>query len=69
MPLNHSHGFEIKYFKTGEKLTKEYIIQKMIGNAEYGKYVPNGVNPQALTREFLLSVSYNIISTLVDILC
>jgi hypothetical protein len=28
----------------------------MIGNGEYGKYVPNGINPQTLSRDFLLSV-------------
>ncbi len=33
----------------------------MIGNGEYGKYVPNGINPQNLSREFLLSVRQYII--------
>ena len=47
----------MKYFRNGEKLTKSYIVQKMMGNGEYGKYVPDGVNPQSLSREFLLSVS------------
>ena len=31
----------------------------MVGNEEYGKYVPNGINPHNLSREFLLSVRYN----------
>ena len=29
----------------------------MIGNAEYGYYVPNKVVPKLLSREFLLAVN------------
>ncbi len=57
MPLNHARDFEMKFFRKGEKLTKSYIVQKMLGNLEYGKYVPDGINPLSLSREFLLSVS------------
>jgi hypothetical protein len=59
----------LKYFKTGEKLTKSYIIQKMVGHEEYGLYVPNGIPPERLTREFLLAVSLFYIISLVDRLC
>ena len=38
----------------------------MIGNEEYGRYVPNGVNPISLSREFLLSVSNIIIKELAN---
>jgi len=41
----------------------------MIGNPEYGKYVPKGINPHILSREFLLSVSHHVIIFLADMLC
>jgi len=47
----------MKYFRKGEKLTKSYIVENMMGNLEYGNYVPNGINPLSLSREFLLSVN------------
>ena len=53
-------GFNLKYFKTVEKLTKSYIIEKMVGHEEYGFYVPNGISPERLTREFLLAVSFSL---------
>ena len=54
--MGWSSGFNLKYFKKGERLTKNYIIQKMMGNAKYGEYVPDRTSPHLLSREFLLSV-------------
>lgn len=59
----------MKFFKKGEKLTKSYIVEKMMGNLEYGKYVPNGVNPHSLSREFLLSVNKYINFYIACIIC
>ena len=41
----------------------------MIGTPEYGKYVPNNVSPQRLSRDFLLAVSGNNITILAHSLC
>ena len=57
MPLGWSTGFNFKYFRKGEKLTKDYIIQKMIGNQKYDDYIPDRVSPRLLSRDFLLSVN------------
>ena len=69
MPLGWSTGFNLKYFRKGEKLTKDYIIQKMIGNEKYGDYVPDRVSPRLLSRDFLLSVSLVYIIFIVNSLC
>jgi len=55
--LGWSSGFNLKYFKHGNTLTKDYIIHQMIGNAEYGNYVPDKSSPKLLSREFLLAVN------------
>ena len=55
-----SSGFEINSLKKGITLNKNYIIQRMQGNPIYADYVPDNINPQKLSRGFLLSVSrYN----------
>ena len=70
MPTAESSAWhKSKYFRKGEKLTKSYIIQKMVGNEAYGKYVPNRINPHNLSREFLLSVRYNNIILLAYFIC
>ena len=62
MPLGFIGGFELNSFKKGITLNKEYLIQKMSGNPEYGFYVPNNIDPHKLTRGFLLTVIlYHII--------
>ena len=57
-----SGNFAINSFKKGITLNKQYIMGRMSGNLEYGAYVPNNINPQKLTRAFLLAVrKYNYI--------
>ena len=51
-----SGNFAINSFKKGITLNKQYIIERMTGNLEYGAYVPNNINPQKLIRGFLLAV-------------
>ena len=57
MPLGFGNGFHLPSFKTGETLTKQYIINKMLGNANYGDYIPDNIQPMSLSRDFILSVS------------
>ena len=49
-------GYDINSFRKGITLSKDYILGRMIGNPEYGKYVPDNINPKKLTRAFLLTV-------------
>ena len=41
-------------------MNKAYIINKMIGNAAYGDYIPDKIKPMSLSRDFLLTVIYFI---------
>lgn len=36
-------GYDLNSFRKGIKLTKEYILSGMKGNAAYGQYVPDHV--------------------------
>ena len=58
LPLSASSGYELPYFRTGDTLTKNYIISKMVNNVAYKDYIPNNVNISRLSRKFLLSVRY-----------
>lgn len=48
--------YDLNPFRKGIKLTKEYILSRKKGNAAYGQYAPDHVNPKKLTRWFLLTV-------------
>ena len=54
-------GYDINSFRKGITLSKDYILDRMIGNPEYGRYVPDNTNPKKLTRAFLLTVIIIII--------
>ena len=56
LPLSVSSGYELPYFRTGDTLTKNYIINKMSGNIAYKDYIPDNININRLSRKFLLSV-------------
>ena len=56
LPLSVSSGFDLSYFLTGETLTKNYIINKMIENNVYNDYIHDGIDLMKLSRKFLLSV-------------
>ncbi len=60
MPISMSGSFDLNTFKKGITLSKDYIIQRMVGNEIYGLYTPNNIEPKKLTRGFLLRVSYKI---------
>ena len=48
--------YSLNSFKKGITLNKKYIISRMNGNATYGYYVPNNIDPLKLSRGFLLKV-------------
>lgn len=63
LPIGFQSGFHLSYFRKGETLNKEYIINKISGNPNFKYYIPDGISPMSLTRDFLLTVSilYNIL--------
>ena len=57
LPLSVSSGYDLSYFRTGETLTKNYIISKMTNIEAYKDYLPDNIELSKLSRKFLLSVS------------
>ena len=70
LPLSVSSGYDLSYFRTGDTLTKNYIISKMTNIEAYKIYLPDNIELNKLSRKFLLSVSvlnfinYNIAHSL-----
>lgn len=58
LPIGFQTGFHLNYFRKGETLNKEYIINKIRLNQNFYQYIPDGVSPMSLTRDFLLTVRY-----------
>ena len=56
LPNNFTIKNKMKCFKKGKKFDKKFIVGKMQGNEEYGKYVPDNCDPLALSRDFLLTL-------------
>lgn len=56
LPIGFQTGFHLNYFRKGETLSKEYIINKICLNPEFNNYIPDGISPMSLTRDFLLTV-------------
>ena len=56
LPNNFTVKNKLKCFRKGQKFDKKYIVQKMQGNEEYGKYVPDNCDPLKLSRNFLLTL-------------
>ena len=48
--------YSLNSFKKGIALNKKYIISRMEGNASYGYFIPNNIDPLKLSRSFLLRV-------------
>lgn len=57
LPISMSSGFDLPYFRGGDTLNKNYIINKISGNEIYKEYIPEGINLNKLSRKFILSVS------------
>ena len=48
--------YSLNSFKKGITLNKKYIISRIEGNATYGYFIPNNIDPLKLSRSFLLRV-------------
>ena len=56
LPNNFTIKNKMKCFKKGKKFDKKFIVGKMQGNEEYGKYIPDNCDPLKLSRDFLLTL-------------
>ena len=54
LPNNFTVNYKMHYFRKGEKLDKNYIIEKMKGNPAYAEYTPDIKDPKKFSKEFLL---------------
>jgi len=57
LPIGFQTGFHLGFFRKGETLNKEYIIEKISKNPNFKYYIPDNVAPICLTRDFLLTVN------------
>ena len=64
LPIGFQTGFNLNYFRKGETLNKSYIINKIKNNPKLKDYLPDNVSPMSLTRDFLLTVSFQKINKL-----
>lgn len=60
MKLGEVGGYNLPYFSKNNLLTKANIIEQFTNDNELIKYIPNNCNPSTITREFLLSLLFNI---------
>ena len=51
-PLSLFSGYKFSYFKKGDTLAKNYIIEKIPGNNEYNKYFPDWINLSRISKKF-----------------
>ena len=56
LPCNFAVNYKIRYFRSGEKLDKKYIISKMANNPAYEQYTPDHINPEKYSKSFLLNL-------------
>ena len=53
-------GYNIPYFSKSNILTKSHIIEQFNNDNDLKDYIPDECNPTTVTREFLLSLLFNI---------
>ena len=56
LPNNFTIKNKMKSLKKGQKFDKKFIIEKMRGKREYGKYIPDNCVPLKFSRDFLLTL-------------
>ena len=56
MALGSIGGFELPYFTKKKALRKVNILDKVRNDSELMSYIPDDININSLTRDFLLSV-------------
>ena len=49
-------NYKMKFFRTGEKLDKQYLINKMKGNSAYEDFTPDHIDPIKYSKSFLLNL-------------
>ncbi len=54
LPNNFTVNYKLHYFRKGEKLDKNYIIEKMKRNPAYAEYTPDIKDPKKFSKDFLL---------------
>lgn len=52
LPANFSINYKMKYFGSGEKLDKKYIIQRMINYPSYADYTPDHEDPIKYSKSY-----------------
>jgi hypothetical protein len=63
LPLGRTGGYNFNYFIKGSLFTKSYILTKLENIPLANAYLPDGINRNSLSRNFLLTVSriYNFL--------
>ena len=56
LPNNFTVNYNIGYFRSGEKLDKKYIIERMKSNTKYALYTPDICDPMKFSKPFLLKL-------------
>lgn len=56
LPSNFAISYKMKFFRKDEKLDKNYLIEKMKGNAIYAQYTPDHIDPKRYSKAFLLNL-------------
>ena len=56
LPIIVSSVYDLSYFRSGDTLTKKYIINKIANNDSYKTFLPDNIDLNKLSRKFLLSV-------------
>lgn len=49
--------YNLKYYKNGNLLTKEFLLNILKNNEIYKKYLPDGVKYETLSKKFIFAVS------------
>ena len=56
LPSNFAISYKMNFFRKDEKLDKNYLIEKMKGNAIYAQYTPDHIDPKRYSKAFLLNL-------------
>ena len=56
LPNNFTVNYNIGYFRSGEKLDKKYIIERMKSNTKYTLYTPDICHTMKFIKPFLLTL-------------
>lgn len=57
--------YKLKYYRNENLLTKKFLIDIILGNPLYSKYIHNSANLDKFSKAFLSTVSINLIFQLI----